>query len=80
MRDSSQLVAITGFMHILMHIVCIILTYRALQALRIEQLFKKGHIQQIQLLLLFISIVIGSLVSNAFYQIYEWSTWLQYLI
>lgn len=72
--------AMTGMMHILMHMVCIILTYRALQSLRIEQIFKKGHLQQIQLLLLFISIAVGSLVSNALYEIYEWSTWLQYLI
>ncbi|RKJ39453.1 DUF1146 domain-containing protein [Butyricicoccus sp. 1XD8-22] len=61
------------------HIFFIGITFYALQSLRLEQLFKKGHTFQIQLIYILLSIAIGSSVSNFILDITSWSQQLPYL-
>ena len=64
---------------ILSHIFFIAISFFALQAFRFDQLFKKGHVFQIQLVYILLSIVIGSTVSNFILDISTWSRQLQYM-
>lgn len=61
------------------HIFFIAITFYALQAFRLEQLFKKGRTFQIQLIYILLSIAIGSTVSNFFISFTQWSQQLHYL-
>lgn len=61
------------------HIFFIGVTFYALQAFRMEQLFKKGRTFQIQLIYILLSIAIGSSVSNFILDITGWSRQLPYL-
>lgn len=61
------------------HIFFIAVTFYALQAFRIEQLFKRGRTFQIQLIYILLSIAIGSSVSNFILDITGWSRQLPYL-
>lgn len=51
-------------MQLILHIVCVILAFWLLQAVRLDMLFKRGESGKIRLLMLFLAIVIGSLTSN----------------
>lgn len=61
------------------HIFFIGITFYALQTLRLDQIFKKGKIFQIQLFYILLSIAIGSSVSNFFLSFSTWSRQLPYL-
>jgi uncharacterized integral membrane protein (TIGR02327 family) len=61
------------------HIFFISISFYALQALRLEQLFKKGRTFQIQLIYILVSITIGSSVSNFILDITSWSKQLPYI-
>ncbi len=64
---------------IISHLFFIAVTFYALQALRLEQVFKKGKTFQIQILYILLSIAIGSTVSNFFIAFSTWSQQLPYL-
>ena len=55
------------------------ITFYALQAFRMEQLFKKGRTFQIQLIYILFSITIGSTVANFFINFTQWSQQLPFL-
>ena len=61
------------------HIFFIGVSFYALQALRLEQIFKKGRTFQIQVLYILLSIAIGSTVSDFFISFSNWSQQLPYL-
>lgn len=61
------------------HIFFIGITFYAIQSFRFDQLFKKGHTFQIQLVYILLSIAIGSSVSNFVLEITNWSRQLPYL-
>lgn len=61
------------------HIFFIGLSFYALQALRLENVFKKGRTFQIQLIYILLSIAIGSSVSNFILDISNWSKQLPYI-
>ena len=61
------------------HIFFIGISFYAIQAFRLEQLFKKGRTFQIQLIYILLSIVIGSSVSNFVLEFTKWSRQLPYL-
>lgn len=58
---------------IISHIVFIYLTWRLVQSINVEPLIRKGRGKEAQLLLLFITIVIGSGVSRFFIEFLQWS-------
>ena len=51
---------------LLSHIIFILLTFWALQAVRVEKVIRKLHVNQAKVLYLFVSIAIGYLVSSFF--------------
>jgi len=61
------------------HIFFIVITFYALQAFRLEQVFKKGKVFQIQLIYILVSIAIGSSVSNFLLDFTTWSRQLPYI-
>ena len=58
---------------IVSHIIFIGLAFFALQALMTEKIIRKNRVMQAQLLFIFLSIIIGSSVSNFFLEISYWS-------
>ena len=54
------------------------ITFYALQAFRLEQLFKKGKVLQIQLIYILLSIAVGSSVADFFINFSNWSQQLPY--
>lgn len=61
------------------HLFFIAITFYALQAIRIEQIFKKGNTFRIQLIYILLSIAIGTSVSNFLLDFTVWSGQLPYL-
>jgi uncharacterized integral membrane protein (TIGR02327 family) len=55
------------------HLVFIIITWWALQSLQYEKWIKPNHVIQVRILLIFITIAIGSTVSNFFLDYLIWS-------
>lgn len=53
-----------AIIQLILHIVCVILAFWLLQAVRLDMLFKRGESGKIRLMMLFLAIVIGSLTSN----------------
>ncbi|MBD8069485.1 DUF1146 family protein [Bacillus sp. PS06] len=58
---------------IISHLIFIIITWWALQSLNIDKLIKANHVIQARVLLIFLTIAIGSLVSNFFLDYLLWS-------
>ena len=68
-----------AFIGILAYIFFIGITFYALQAFRLDQLFKKGKVFQIQLIYILLSIAIGANVAKFFIDFSNWSQQLPYL-
>ena len=58
---------------IVSHIIFIGVSFYALQAIMPEKIIRKNHVFQAQILFIFLSIMIGSSVSNFFLEISYWS-------
>lgn len=65
--------------HIVMHVLCICVAYWALNAIRLDQFFKKGYPVQVQVVMIFLAITIGTGVSNFVMDLLKFSTQLEYL-
>lgn len=66
---------------ILSHIIFIYLTWRILvNTVNVEPMIHKGRVTEARILLLFITIAIGSAVSRFFLDILQWSQDLIYLL
>ncbi|MCP8967889.1 DUF1146 family protein [Ectobacillus ponti] len=65
---------------ILVHLLFITLTWWALQALNYEALLKKGKVVQARVLLILLTIAIGSAVSSFFLDYLGYSNSLTYLL
>ena len=63
---------------IMAYIFFIGITFDALQAFRLEQLFKKGKVFQIQLIYILLSLAIGSSVADFFINFSKWSQQIPY--
>ncbi|WP_423800086.1 DUF1146 family protein [Neobacillus sp. SAB-20_R2A] len=69
MDDFGQIALVS----ILSHLVCIAVSWWALQAIRLEKLLKPNHVFQARLLYILLAIFIGSSVSNFFLDYLQWS-------
>lgn len=69
MPDFSQ----TALISMIVNIALMIVTWWALQALNIEKWIKPGKVIQARLLLILLTIAIGSMVSNFFLDYLLWS-------
>lgn len=62
------------------HVVFIIITWRSLQSLRLDVLFKKHKEKEVQLFMIILTIVIASVLSHFFIDLLTWSRQLLYLL
>ena len=62
-----------ALLSILSHLFFIAISWWALQAVRLDQLLKAGHVFQARLLYILLAIIIGSAVSNFFLDYLQWS-------
>ncbi|KGX86437.1 DUF1146 family protein [Pontibacillus litoralis] len=62
------------------HLVFITITWRLLQAIHLDGILKKGRVFEGRLLLMFLTITIGTAVSNFFLDFLLWSRNLQFLL
>jgi uncharacterized integral membrane protein (TIGR02327 family) len=61
------------------HLIFIYLTWRVLQTINFDPLIRKGRAAEAKILLVFITIAVGTAVSNFFLDILHWSQDLVYL-
>lgn len=61
------------------HLIFIYITWRVVLTINFDPLIRKGRTTEAKILLLFITIVIGSQVSRFFLEILQWSSDLMYL-
>ncbi|MFC4321922.1 DUF1146 family protein [Litchfieldia salsa] len=62
-----------ALLSIISHLIFIIITWWALQSLNIDKFIRANHVIQARVLLIFLTIVIGSMVSNFFLDYLTWS-------
>ena len=62
-----------ALLSIVSHLIFIAVSWWALQAIRLDQLLKAGHVFQARLLYILLAIIIGSSVSNFFLDYLQWS-------
>lgn len=62
-----------AMMHIILHFLCIGLAFWVLRGVRIELLFNKGEIGRMRLLLILLSILIGTGMSNFIMDIFRYT-------
>ncbi|PXW92040.1 putative integral membrane protein (TIGR02327 family) [Streptohalobacillus salinus] len=74
-----QEVGTQAIVNIISHFIFIIFTWRALQSLRVDQLIKKHKVAEARLLMVFLTITIGSTVSHFFIDLMQWFQQLGYL-
>jgi len=74
-----NLMAQQAVLGIFSHVFFIGVAFYALRAVMLEKFLKKNHVLQVQILYIFLSIVIGTSVSNFFLTISNWSNQLPYL-
>lgn len=61
------------------HLFFIAIAFYGLQSVRLEVIFKKGHVFQVQVMMILLSLVIGTIAGNFFLQVMNWSSQLQFL-
>lgn len=71
---------IQAAINITSHLVFIVITWRALQSLRLDVLFKKHKEKEVRLFMMILTIVIASMLSHFFLDLLTWSRQLLYLL
>lgn len=69
-----------AMMSIISHIIFIYITWRLIQTINFEPLIRKGRGMEARILILFLTIVIGTGVSRFFLEFLQWSLDLSYLL
>lgn len=74
-----QGLGIQALVNICSHIIFIILTWHALQAIRFDEIFKKSRVFEARLVMMLLTITIGSTVSHFFIDLINWTQQIIYL-
>ncbi|PTU85421.1 DUF1146 domain-containing protein [Staphylococcus pasteuri] len=69
-----------AIIHLILHVICICIAYWALNAIRLDQFFKKGYTKQIQICMIFFAILLGTSVSNFIIDLLQFYTQLKYIM
>jgi uncharacterized integral membrane protein (TIGR02327 family) len=69
----DQIFGQQALISIISHLLFIVITWWSLQALRIDALIRPNHIYQARILLILLTITIGTTVSNFFLDYLLWS-------
>lgn len=64
---------------IVVHLFFIAVAFYGLQSVRLDVVFKKGKVFQVQVMMILLSLVIGTIAGNFFLQLMNWSSQLQFL-
>ncbi|WP_246944402.1 DUF1146 family protein [Bacillus pinisoli] len=75
----DQFIGQQALISMISHLLFIVITWWALQAVRIEVLIKPNHVYQARVILLLVTIAVGTTVSNFFLDYLLWSQQLPYL-
>ncbi|CAM4240181.1 DUF1146 family protein [Jeotgalicoccus halotolerans] len=62
-----------ALMHILLHLLCISLAFWVLKGVSIESLFNKGETGRIRLVIILLSILLGTALSNFIMDIFRYT-------
>ena len=68
-----------AIVHLILHVLCICIAYRALNSLKLDQFFKKGYATQVQVWLMFLAVLLGTAVSNFLIDLLQFSTQVKFL-
>lgn len=68
-----------GIIGLVLHVICVCLAFWALQGIRLEFIFKKNHIAQVQTFIIILSILLGTTVSRFILDILQYSLQLKLL-
>ena len=68
-----------AIVHLILHVLCICIAYRALNSLKLDQFFKKGYSTQVQVCLMFLAVLLGTAVSNFLIDLLQFSTQVKFL-
>lgn len=74
-----NIIAQQAVLGIISHLFFIAVSFYALRAVMLDKFLKANHVFQVQILYIFLSIVIGTTVSNFFLTLSSWSNQLPYL-
>ncbi|WP_440897945.1 DUF1146 family protein [Amphibacillus sp. Q70] len=74
-----QELGVQAFMNIASHIIFMIITWQVLQAVRLDEIFKKNRIFEARVVTIFLTIAIGSTVSHFFIDLIHWTQQILYL-
>lgn len=74
-----QTLAQEALISMLSHLIFIIITWRVIQSLNFDQLFRKLHTFEAKVLIIFVTIAIGTAVSRFFLDFLQWSRQLIFL-
>ncbi|UOQ45360.1 DUF1146 family protein [Halobacillus salinarum] len=75
----DQYFAQDAVLSMISHIIFIIITWRVLQSLNFDGLFRKHRVFEARVLMIFLTIAIATTVSNFFLDLISWSNSLVYL-
>ncbi|WP_425454600.1 DUF1146 family protein [Gracilibacillus dipsosauri] len=75
----EQTLAQNGLVSIISHLIFIVITWQVVQSLNFDELFRKNKVFEARILIIFLTIAIGSTVSNFFLDFLNWSQQLIYL-
>ncbi len=68
-----------ALINIASHFIFIFITWQVLQSVRLDELFKKNRIAEARIVIIFLTITIGSTVSHFFIDLINWSQQISYL-
>ncbi len=68
-----------AILNMLSHIIFIIITWQIIQSVRLDSIFKKMRNFEARLVIIFITITIGTSVSNFFLDLLNWTNQITYL-
>lgn len=74
-----QELGVQAMVNITSHIIFIFITWQVLQSVRLDGIFKKERVAEARILVILITIVIGSTASNFFLDLINWSRQILYL-
>ncbi|WP_205619698.1 DUF1146 family protein [Gracilibacillus halophilus] len=74
-----QSLAQEAVISLLSHLIFIVITWQVLQSVNFDALFRKQKVIEARILIIFITIAIGTTVSNFFLDFLQWSQQLIYL-
>ncbi|MFD1020109.1 DUF1146 family protein [Thalassobacillus hwangdonensis] len=75
----DQFYAQQALISMVSHLIFIIITWKVLQSVKLDAWIRKGHVFEVRVLMIFLTITIGTSVSRFFLEFLQWSQQLIHL-